>query len=487
MGGAWRRLVRFLAAARSSPVWPRLRRLAARTAALAGALALLLLVLVACAGWYTSRPEFCNSCHIMEPYYQSWQASSHKDVTCIECHFPPGLGGKLRGKLLGLVQLAKYVTQTAGPRPTAEIPDASCLRSGCHETRLLVGRVDFHGVPFDHTPHLQENRRSKQLRCTSCHSQIVQGSHMTVTTSTCFLCHFKGELLNEGLGACTRCHQIPDTKFDLGGGVTFTHDLAYEKGVDCGNCHGDVIRGDGQVPPERCLSCHNRQGDLARIADHVFLHAKHVSEHKIDCLQCHAPIQHSLDHHKLEHAAADCQSCHPNHHQEQLRMLHGSGGLTIPAQSGGMAVVRVECRTCHLQKEVSPTGAVLWRGSPAICLMCHDAATVKQFQSYHAKLRGSLPELAAALGRIRAAAKSAQLAPGRAAALQTDLGGLQHDLDFLRVGNDVHNMHYATKLNHAVADRISALCRELGLAEPTFDLPPLPAEQAPAAKKPPRQ
>ena len=168
-------------------------------------------------------------------------------------------------------------------------------------------------------------------------------------------------------------------------------------------------------------------------------------------------------------------------------MLHGSGGLTIPAQSGGMAVVRVECRTCHLQKEVSPTGAVLWRGSPAICLMCHDAATVKQFQSYHAKLRGSLPELAAALGRIRAAAKSAQLAPGRAAALQTDLGGLQHDLDFLRVGNDVHNMHYATKLNHAVADRISALCRELGLAEPTFDLPPLPAEQAPAAKKPPRQ
>ena len=58
---------------------------------------------------------------------------------------------------------------------------------------------------------------------------------MTVTTSTCFLCHFKGELFNEGLGACTHCHQIPDQKFDLGGGVTFTHDLAYDKGVDCVN------------------------------------------------------------------------------------------------------------------------------------------------------------------------------------------------------------------------------------------------------------
>ena len=49
-----------------------------------------MLVMVGCAAWYTSRPQFCNSCHIMEPYYASWQQSSHKDVSCIECHFPPG-------------------------------------------------------------------------------------------------------------------------------------------------------------------------------------------------------------------------------------------------------------------------------------------------------------------------------------------------------------------------------------------------------------
>jgi hypothetical protein len=59
---------------------------------------------------------------------------------------------------------------------------------------------------------------------------------------------------------------------------------------------------------------------------------------------------------------------------------------------------------------------------------------------------------------------------------------VEHDLDFLRTGNDVHNMHYATTLNHAVADRISALCRELGLAEPKVDLPPLPAERTSAQK-----
>ena len=131
----------------------KLLKFAKRTAAFLGAFVLFLLILVAMAGWYTSRPQFCRSCHIMEPYYDSWAASSHKDVTCIECHFAPGIGGKLRGKMLGLVQLAKYVTASAGPRPAAEVPDASCLRSGCHETRLLSGRVDFHHIQFDHNRH----------------------------------------------------------------------------------------------------------------------------------------------------------------------------------------------------------------------------------------------------------------------------------------------------------------------------------------------
>ena len=71
---------------------------------------------------YTSRSEFCISCHIMEPYYVSWQESSHSHVACIKCHFPPGAVEKVRGKMLGLVQLLKYVTATAVPRLSARSP-----------------------------------------------------------------------------------------------------------------------------------------------------------------------------------------------------------------------------------------------------------------------------------------------------------------------------------------------------------------------------
>jgi nitrate/TMAO reductase-like tetraheme cytochrome c subunit len=478
----------FLAAVRrrAPSAWRKFRWLAWRAAAVLGAFLFLILVTVALAGWYTSRPQFCNSCHIMEPYYRSWQTSAHKKVSCIECHFEPGFGGEVRGKMAGLVQLAKYVTQTQGPRPIAEVPDASCLRSGCHETRLLSGRVpgDFHGIPFDHTPHLGESRRGKRLRCTSCHGQIVQGAHIAVTTSTCFLCHFKDQPFNQELGACTRCHQIPEKSYDLGGGVKFTHELAYQKGVDCANCHGDLVRGNGEVPRERCMVCHNRESDLKRIKEHDFIHQKHVTEHAVNCLNCHLTIEHSEDKRKIVHAAADCASCHPNHHQEQVRMFESSGAALLSLTGGGvngertpgMLGTRIGCKTCHRFKEVSSTGSVLWRASAQVCSTCHDAAGVEKLWHYHESLRASLPELKAGLKEARAALAAAKLPADRPVKLASELDRLERNLDFIRKANDIHNIHYASMVLHQLEDDLDKVCRELKAPPPKVQFPAPPTE-----------
>jgi predicted CXXCH cytochrome family protein len=454
--------------------WQLVRLNALRLAAVLGALLLLLAFLTSGAAQYTSRSEFCVSCHIMEPYYVSWQESTHKDVSCIKCHFPPGAAEKIRGKMLGLVQLLKYVTETAGPRPAAEISDASCLR--CHDTRLLAGRVEFNGVPFDHRPHLTDLRRGKRLRCTSCHSQIVQGSHMTVTTSTCFLCHFKDGLFNEGLGTCTRCHQIPEGTFDLGGGVEFSHDLAYERGVDCANCHGDLIRGNGEVPQDRCTRCHNRPHDLERINDPVFLHQTHVTDHKIDCLECHLEIQHSLDPLRIEHAASDCKSCHPNQHGEQIRMLLGEGGKShvegARPNRSSMAGAGVACPSCHQVQEISATGTILWRASTAICTQCHDEAATERLQAHHERLKASLADIETALSRAGEAVPAAGLDASRAAEVNQRLRDLSDDLQFLRVGNSIHNMHYADSLIRALVENLRTISRDLNITEPAIDIPP---------------
>src|SRR5690349_8362256 len=180
---------------------------------------------------YSMQPDFCRSCHIMEPYYQAWHASTHKNVPCTDCHFEPGLQNTLKGKFEASSQAAKFITGTYGSKPHAQIHDVSCMRSGCHEKRLLEGKVNWTvttpkgnvvTIKFDHKPHLTEERRGKELRCVSCHSQIVQGQHLVVTLDTCFLCHFKGfehGRHEQAMGGCNSCHEAPKAQIRLTTGM----------------------------------------------------------------------------------------------------------------------------------------------------------------------------------------------------------------------------------------------------------------------------
>ena len=218
---------------------------------------------------YSMQPDFCRSCHIMEPYYQAWHNSTHRDVACGDCHFEPGWRHTIKGKFEASSQAVKYITNTYGSKPHAEVRDASCLREGCHAQRLLEGKVDWETqthrgdpitIQFDHAPHLEELRRGKELRCVSCHSQMVQGKHITVTLDTCFLCHFKGMKHGrdeEVLGGCTSCHSAPKQEIRLATGM-FNHADYVDRGVECVNCHSDAIRGDGEVPRQMCWNCHNQ-------------------------------------------------------------------------------------------------------------------------------------------------------------------------------------------------------------------------------------
>lgn len=39
--------------------------------------------------YLSDNPEVCINCHVMGPYYATWQHSSHKNVaTCNDCHVP---------------------------------------------------------------------------------------------------------------------------------------------------------------------------------------------------------------------------------------------------------------------------------------------------------------------------------------------------------------------------------------------------------------
>jgi nitrate/TMAO reductase-like tetraheme cytochrome c subunit len=245
----------------------------------------------------STSPLLCNSCHIMKPYVAAWKSSKHRNVTCVQCHYPPGFRDTVWVKYQAVSQVVKWATQTYSSKPFAEVEDASCLRSGCHDRRLLDGKVTFkRGIIFDHKPHLGELRRGRQLRCTSCHSQIVVGTHIEVTESTCFLCHFKGMKTGRALtpiAGCTGCHQAPKGDIVVGS-IRFSHDDVGRRGVACQQCHLNVVEGEGAAPRERCFTCHNQPEKLVHYTDIPFVHDFHVAKHNIECARCHTPIMHKL-------------------------------------------------------------------------------------------------------------------------------------------------------------------------------------------------
>jgi nitrate/TMAO reductase-like tetraheme cytochrome c subunit len=360
----------------------------------------------------TSQPYFCRSCHNMEPYYQSWKASEHKHVPCTDCHMAPGVQGTIHAKLQGISQVAKYFTGTAGTRPWAEVEDASCLRSGCHEARLLegMGKDTFiKGVHFDHRPHLLESRRGKKLRCTSCHSQVVMGDHVKVTASTCILCHFKGRPPGEPVGGCKGCHAIPTDTITLPGGRVYIHSEVVDRGVQCVSCHATLTAGDGFVPRSRCYVCHNFpvEGFLDQDS---FLHQKHVTEHKVECTDCHEEITHGYETRRRV-ARADCATCHIGVHNAEIELAEGTAASVLgetEARVGPMLAARVECAGCHIKPvsiDANDTyGGHTMHGDNQACINCHGPLSRSLLPSWKAFFTRRIAEVERAVASSRASA-----------------------------------------------------------------------------------
>jgi nitrate/TMAO reductase-like tetraheme cytochrome c subunit len=412
---------------------------------------------------YSARPGFCDNCHLMVPYYESWKQSTHRDVPCIRCHYAPGIKAEAMGKFQAANQVVKYITRTYGTKPWAEIDDAACLRSGCHVEARLSTVVDYAGVQFSHAEHLGELRRGKQLRCTSCHSQIVQGSHLSVTQETCFLCHFKGRAETDPIGGCVGCHESPPQVVSPQG-FTIDHAAYVRDLVSCTGCHTDVIEGEGGVDPQRCYNCHNQPELIAQAGNTTLLHRTHITERKIECTQCHDVIQHRVVALRADSMPLDCDQCHRDVHRSQQRMLAGVGGHGAADQPSAMHLARVSCRSCHLLDRPLAAHERVQAAGEAACLACHGVryanilpAWQREIEAREARVRRAVEDASGA----RAAAPV-----GTQSAVDSLLGLARENLELVRVGGGAHNVGYADELLRAALDYTRRAARLGGLAAP---------------------
>lgn len=183
----------------------------------------------------TSHPQFCASCHNIRPSYESWVASSHKDVTCVACHVRPGAEGFVHDKAYaGLKDVAIYLfgAPTDSHNLQATVSSDVCL--SCHRAILRVSEVAVRDLPppvkevgliMSHRKHIEAfAKREKSEGCTTCHSRVVHEKpikgypiviprgHVAVDSRPYNPDHPEGsKLRSSALNDCFRCHDGKST------------------------------------------------------------------------------------------------------------------------------------------------------------------------------------------------------------------------------------------------------------------------------------
>ena len=410
----------------------------------------------------TAHPRFCTSCHYMDQYYDSWQHSSHKGVACIECHYEPGLKNEIAGKGEGLIQLIKYVSHSYTNRPHGIVSNESCLRSGCHSDIVKSGEtLLFNGkIRFRHDRHLNEHPRGQDLNCVSCHGQMVQGTHIGVTPTTCLTCHFYGRGDKPvAAGDCLSCHAVLDETVKIGN-ENFNHPafLADKSNVGCNHCHSQVTQGDGAISPVRCRSCHLES--YGPVEDPEAFHLIHVQNKHFDCLQCHDEIRHGtrpMDR-QVQLSSMDCSSCHGGErHTIQERIYAGTAVPELEASPDFMYVAGVTCDGCHTDAHLLRVGEMTLTGRQSgtkQCAECHaDDNYGTMLKDWQEEIHGRVDELTKR--HDAAAAALAESAARETQAARETLGKAKTKLDHVVLDGSygAHNYFYITGiLDSAAAD-----------------------------------
>ncbi len=403
-----------------------------------------------------SHSRFFCSCYVMNLYYNSWKTSSHNEVPCVECHIPPGIGSEIRKKYEALAMVARYITGTYSTNPWTEIEDDACLR--CHEKRLLAGRVLFKNVLFDHTPHLTELRRGKRLRCTSCHSQIVQGMHIKVTETSCFLCHFKEVEIGEGISDCRICHGTPEKKI-LSEGFEFDHANVERFKMNCLFCHSHSIEGKGSVLKERCYTCHNEPERFERYGEPEYLHQTHIAEHKVECIACHQEIYHGKPRDIEAIVKTPCSECHTSGHLPQKDLYMGIGGIGVPPMPSVMYKAGIRCEGCHFIEEKLDGKNIKVSGAFS-CMNCHGASYYKIYEMWEKSIREKVKKTQEIIERAK------KILPHTSDELKDAI----FNFNLVKIGYGIHNVDYSTVLLEKAIELINLGLKKTGNKE-FFEIP----------------
>ncbi len=444
---------------------------------------------------------FCGYCHILtyprviKKAHDSWQASKHRDVSCVDCHYPPGSldvnipehekiprdeqtasGKKTEMEYMQseLEVMSRLVTILNMDEPVVRkkprIDDASCTTK-CHlmsgvgkegefwTKKITVAESEREDkskrvIPYIHKTHFDDTKSvdGQEIHCTTCHQRETSQNHFEVNRQKCFLCHFKNATLNEGRAKCSLCHEIPtkslQKKAPEPGAKLITHQTIEEDKVPCNSCHFQHIRGNGAVKQEKCRDCHDNEEPVMKEASNKkLMHEKHVAGQNASCFNCHEPIEHDKKADPLDIARKECQACHPDHHISQKILLTGPERGDVSEMPGMMFSVNTNCLGCHSDEKIVK-GEKVMQGDPRTCARCHVEKTAQMVDEWKSSVDKALTEAKElekeaddALANAKDKAPDEKLKEAMAMFQEA-----KENVQLVEAGGGVHNQKYSVDL-----------------------------------------
>lgn len=452
----------------------------------------------------TSQNWFCDSCHIMNPYYASWRSGAHREVDCVKCHINPGVDNFLAAKFNGLGQVVDDVLHRTSMKPSTSVSQLACTRSGCHDVEKVRTTQKTEGkYLFRHDKHLDLEYTGIQVACSTCHSHVKGSEHFEVNTNVCVTCHLLEHphenipsaagtgirptiirlAVRESLApvagtteplatptppaadqvkvppnSCATCHNPPPGTIEHGA-LRVTHSEYLSYGAACESCHRGTTAVPVPIESGQCLECHDF--GIERVLAPDEMHRVHsAGKHKIECFNCHGTIHHGPTAQTGTLEQFDCRRCHNDQHGVQRR-TYLNDGSGVPGADGApvvspMFLAHVDCTGCHIKPRpvsVKPSsGATVAAASPEACNKCHRQGFGEQMIPLWQKTTHTLYDLVS----TDLAALEAQLGNGTDAETLAEVHKL---LELVRIDGSwgVHNPRYTQQVLEQARDKLSAV------------------------------
>lgn len=279
----------------------------------------------------SQSPEFCAKCHVIQPYYLTWQNSAHSNTSCVQCHVEPGTGF-IAVKLRNLKELYAYMFKdvTLPIEGTREISSEACLQ--CHSPNRVITPSKDLQIP--HSEHLNYG-----TSCADCHPDVAHAGIRAMNT-------FK--VTDEVL-----------TQF-----ASLGHEEYALTKTGCLECH------DGKRVTYNCAACHaeTRIPENHDLADFGYRHGPFVHEDIGDCMRCHTGFGKIRDPQgntipEITRNARFCLDCHEGE-RPVTHTAFWSVGHKLPGKAD-----RTGCLVCHDWNKPEPP---LRAANIISCASCHE-------------------------------------------------------------------------------------------------------------------